>query len=115
MITGQTITFDKKAVCWRSDPYANTAAKTCPNDSDEAMICSFECTFCVSCVKDILKNVCPNCGGGFEKRPTRPVRCFTSNCLERYPATRLQKHQPVNPEVLKKMQQEFFLVDPRKR
>ncbi len=96
-------------------PLCEHCGKDLPNDSDEAMICSFECTFCVSCVKDILKNVCPNCGGGFEKRPTRPVRCFTSNCLEGYPATRIQKHQPVNPEVLKKMQQQFFLVDPRKR
>jgi hypothetical protein len=23
-------------------------------------------------VESILENVCPNCGGGFEKRPTRP-------------------------------------------
>lgn len=43
-----------------------------PNDSDEAMICSYECTFCKDCVDHILSNVCPNCGGGFEKRPTRP-------------------------------------------
>lgn len=42
-----------------------------PNSS-EAMICSYECTFCRSCVNDILKNVCPNCGGGFTTRPIRP-------------------------------------------
>ncbi len=41
-------------------------------DSTEAMICSFECTFCTECVNDILDNVCPNCGGGFERRPVRP-------------------------------------------
>jgi hypothetical protein len=40
--------------------------------SIEAMICSFECTFCFSCVNEVLKNICPNCGGGFEKRPIRP-------------------------------------------
>lgn len=28
----------------------------------EAMICSFECTFCRTCVEEILANVCPNCG-----------------------------------------------------
>lgn len=46
--------------------------KRLPNDSNEAMICSYECTFCVDCVENVLKNVCPNCGGGFEKRPIRP-------------------------------------------
>lgn len=41
-------------------------------DSTEAMICTYECTFCVACVNDILENVCPNCGGGFTPRPIRP-------------------------------------------
>jgi len=39
--------------------------------STEAMICSYECTFCARCV-DGLRNVCPNCGGGFTPRPIRP-------------------------------------------
>lgn len=46
--------------------------KDLPNTSTDAMICSYECTFCKDCVDEILFNVCPNCGGGFEKRPTRP-------------------------------------------
>jgi len=46
--------------------------KPLPNESNEAMICTYECTFCKECVDEVLKNVCPNCGGGFEKRPTRP-------------------------------------------
>ena len=41
--------------------------------STEAMICSYECTFCSDCVNTILHNVCPNCGGGFYSRPIRPV------------------------------------------
>ena len=36
----------------------------------EAQICSFECTFCVSCA-DSLDNVCPNCGGELVVRPRR--------------------------------------------
>lgn len=48
--------------------------KSLPNESSEAMICSFECTFCMACVDTLLFNVCPNCGGGFEKRPTRPKK-----------------------------------------
>ena len=36
-----------------------------PADSSEAMICTYECTFCRTCVETVLANVCPNCGGGF--------------------------------------------------
>jgi hypothetical protein len=36
----------------------------------EAMICSFECTFCPSCADD-LERVCPNCGGELVPRPRR--------------------------------------------
>lgn len=45
-----------------------------PPTSLEAMICTYECTFCASCVEKKLKNVCPNCGGGFAPRPLRPAR-----------------------------------------
>ena len=41
-------------------------------DAPDAMICSYWCTFCRDCVDTVLHNVCPNCGGGFEKRPVRP-------------------------------------------
>jgi hypothetical protein len=43
-----------------------------PPDSPDAMICSYECTFCVECVATAISNVCPNCGGGFAPRPIRP-------------------------------------------
>ena len=43
-----------------------------PPDSADARICTYECTFCASCVDGVLHNVCPNCGGGFEPRPIRP-------------------------------------------
>ncbi|MGB8402199.1 DUF1272 domain-containing protein, partial [Bradyrhizobium sp.] len=39
----------------------------------EARICSYECTFCADCVETKLYNVCPNCGGGLERRPIRPA------------------------------------------
>ncbi|WP_346016612.1 DUF1272 domain-containing protein [Chroococcidiopsis sp. CCMEE 29] len=44
-----------------------------PPDSKEAMICSFECTFCQRCVETILVGICPNCSGGFVSRPIRPA------------------------------------------
>ena len=43
-----------------------------PPATTEARICTYECTFCATCVEDKLHNVCPNCGGGFTPRPIRP-------------------------------------------
>ena len=37
----------------------------------DAVICSYECTFCTSC-GDALERVCPNCGGELVRRPIRP-------------------------------------------
>ena len=53
-------------------PVCENCGKKLPNESTEAMICTYECTFCEDCVRDVLHNVCPNCGGGLEKRPSRP-------------------------------------------
>jgi DNA-binding winged helix-turn-helix (wHTH) protein len=36
----------------------------------EALICSYECTFCVAC-GDQMSRVCPNCGGELTPRPRR--------------------------------------------
>lgn len=47
-----------------------------PPQSTDARICSYECTFCADCVDTVLRNVCPNCGGGFERRPIRPARAW---------------------------------------
>jgi len=68
-----------------------------PPSSKQAMICSFECTFCTSCVNDTLKNVCPNCGGGFCRRPVRPKTNWKdNNSLEHYPASTEIKHKPTD-------------------
>jgi len=47
-----------------------------PPDSDQAMICTYECTYCVRCVETVLKNVCATCGGGFVPRPIRPQHSY---------------------------------------
>lgn len=36
----------------------------------DALICSYECTFCVAC-GDQMERVCPNCGGELAPRPRR--------------------------------------------
>jgi uncharacterized protein len=63
-----------------------------PPASPEARICSYECTFCASCVDAVLGNVCPNCGGGFVPRPIRPA----AN-LRRHPAATAITHKPIDP------------------
>ena len=63
-------------------PNCENCDKDLSNDSSEAMICTFECTFCLTCVTGELNNICPNCGGGFEKRPIRP-----NHHLQKYPVS----------------------------
>ncbi len=44
-----------------------------PADAENAVICSFECTFCAGCAQGKLSGVCPNCGGELVRRPRRPA------------------------------------------
>ena len=68
-----------------------------PNATD-AMICSYECTFCRDCVDAVLSNVCPNCGGGFERRPVRPAHAWVEGApRDPFPASTKVKHKPVDP------------------
>jgi hypothetical protein len=74
----------------------NCAAQL-PSNSLEAMICSFECTFCRACVQQLLDNVCPNCGGGFSARPIRPARRWSGeNYLVAGPASTKVISKPVD-------------------
>ena len=70
-----------------------------PPASTEARICSYECTFCATCVDHVLHNVCPNCGGGFVARPIRPAQNWKGdNYLGKDPASTSRKHRPVDRE-----------------
>ena len=60
-----------------------------PADSPDAMICSFECTFCRNCAQQRLHGICPNCGGMLVPRPTRPAAL-----LEKYPASTVRVYKP---------------------
>lgn len=49
-------------------------------DAADAMICSFECTFCAACVAERLPGGrCPNCGGELMRRPARPAHKLAAN------------------------------------
>lgn len=78
-------------------PICEHCATDLPPESPAAMICSFECTFCASCVDDVLHGVCPNCGGNFSPRPIRPTTAWRGdNFLGRHPATTDRRHRPVD-------------------
>jgi hypothetical protein len=63
-------------------PGCERCDKDLPPDADDAIICSFECTFCTHCANTIMDSVCPNCGGDFSPRPTRK-----GVILARFPAS----------------------------
>ena len=70
-------------------PNCECCNRDLPPESEEAMICTFECTFCRDCAQNKLKGICPNCGGNFAPRPIRPA-----NKLEKYPASTERVFKP---------------------
>lgn len=54
-------------------PNCECCDRDLPPDSRQAMICSFECTFCAACASHTFLGVCPNCGGELVRRPIRPA------------------------------------------
>jgi uncharacterized protein len=78
-------------------PNCECCDKDLPPESVEAMICSFECTFCTECATGVLQNVCPNCGGELVRRPVRPgEKRMTS------PASTERVYKPLTGERLEK-------------
>jgi hypothetical protein len=63
-----------------------------PPASADARICTYECTFCATCV-EALFGACPNCTGNFVPRPIRPPVA-----LELHPAS---TERVFNPELKK--------------
>ena len=75
-----------------------------PPASPDARICSYECTYCAACVDEILENICPTCGGGFQVRPIRPkqnLREGKTLGLRHHPASEKRIHSPFTEEDVK--------------
>jgi len=70
-------------------PNCECCNRDLPPESEEALICSFECTFCRACASDALENRCPNCGGEFTPRPRRPAAK-----LAKFPASTKRVFKP---------------------
>lgn len=97
-------------------PNCEHCAKPLPPESLEARICSYECTFCAACVETVLRNVCPNCGGGFAPRPIRPSQDRKGgNFLGNHPAGSKAKHRPVDPVAHAAFAAEIARIAPEKR
>ncbi len=69
-------------------PNCECCDRDLPPASREAMICTFECTFCADCADAVFHGICPNCGGNLVPRPIRP-------------AGKLEKFPPSKERVLK--------------
>ena len=59
-----------------------------PPDSRDALICSFECTWCRECAGTLLGDHCPNCSGELQPRPIRP-----DALLAKHPASTERRFQ----------------------
>ncbi len=63
-------------------PNCECCDRDLPAGSPDARICTFECTFCADCAREVFGGICPNCGGNLVQRPIRPPAM-----LRRFPAS----------------------------
>ncbi|MEM9473168.1 MAG: DUF1272 domain-containing protein [Pseudomonadota bacterium] len=90
--------------------------KDLPPAARDAMICSFECTFCAACVELLFENVCPNCGGGFQRRPARPSQPHRPPWhLGEHPARADRVHAPKDLAEIRELQRRVKDIDPYAR
>jgi uncharacterized protein len=76
-------------------PNCECCDRDLPPESQEARICSFECTFCATCADHKLAGICPNCGGELVRRPIRPAAA-----LLRHPASAVRHFKPSGCEAV---------------
>ena len=91
-------------------PQCESCGSDLPPNATNAMICSFECTYCQHCAETVLHNTCPNCGGGFEKRPVRPEAM-----LEKHPASTEEVNIGVDQERHLELLRQYRGVSPERR
>lgn len=70
-------------------PNCECCNRDLPPESEDAFICSFECTFCRTCAHTRLSGRCPNCGGELVARPRRPLEM-----LVKHPASTVRLYKP---------------------
>ena len=70
-------------------PNCECCDRDLPPASADAMMCTFECTFCRDCAAARFAGVCPNCSGELVRRPIRPAAA-----LARFPAGATRRNKP---------------------
>ncbi len=73
-------------------PDCETCGRDLPNGDPDAVMCTFECTFCSACAHNVHGGVCPNCAGNLTARPTRPEAL-----LEAFPVSTERTHHRPEP------------------
>jgi hypothetical protein len=97
-------------------PTCENCNKALPANATDAWICTYECTFCTTCVETVLGNVCPNCGGGFVPRPIRPANNWKGdNFLGKDPASTKVRHRPVDRDAHARFAATLKNIPPRDR
>ena len=91
-------------------PNCEHCNKDLPNTSTDAMICSFECTYCKTCALEVFENVCPTCAGNFVERPIRP-----SKYMKKYPASNEKVFKPKDLERTKIKSEKYRHIKPENR
>lgn len=91
-------------------PNCEHCGKSLPNTSEEAMICTFECTYCKTCAIELFENVCPSCGGNFEKRPVR-----TKAMTRKYPPSKKIIYDKKSDALILKMKTKYKNIKPKNR
>ncbi len=97
-------------------PNCELCDRDLPPASAEARICTYECTFCATCVDEVLHDVCPNCGGGFQPRPIRPAEAHRPNTgLAHDPAGTERRHTRFDRDELAAFAESLRDVPPAQR
>ena len=91
-------------------PNCEHCGKDLPNTSTEAMICSFECTYCRTYAIELFENVCPSCGGNFVERPIRP-----SKMVAKYPISTKEVFAPKDLKKAKQLSDQYKNISPELR
>ncbi|MBU2981699.1 DUF1272 domain-containing protein [Lentibacter algarum] len=99
-------------------PNCELCDRDLPHYSPDARICTYECTYCVACVENVLHNVCPTCGGNFVPRPIRPHKAYRDSKklgLGHHPASTTRKHSQWSVEDVRTLVEVLRNVPPDKR
>ena len=97
-------------------PNCEYCDKDLPPNAMDARICTYECTFCAECVETKLHDVCPNCGGGFTRRPIRPQNEWRPGVsLSGQPALTQRVHLNYTPDDIAAHSERIRHIPPEQR